>query len=223
LFDHRYHTLQVVVNARPGDDPRAAYDRAVARIDAIAARLLSPIASDGEDASGAPAQKGRAEILPSSGERAEEAHEARSSGRPVFRSSVTRERFCSSVERAQEYIRAGHVVQVVLAQRFEAELQAHPFDVYRALRVINPSPYMFFLQSEGLAIAGASPEVLVRRQRTRVEVRPIAGTRPRGETAEEDQRHEHDLLASEKERAEHIMLVDLGRNDIGRVARFGRS
>jgi anthranilate synthase component 1 len=134
---------------------------------------------------------------------------------------MTRAQFCASVERAQEYIRAGHVVQVVLAQRFEAKLEADPFDVYRALRVINPSPYMFFLQSDDLAIAGASPEVLVRRQGPRVEVRPIAGTRPRGESAEEDARHESDLLASEKEQAEHIMLVDLGRNDIGRVARFG--
>jgi anthranilate synthase component 1 len=251
LFDHRYHTLQVVVNARPGDDPRAAYDRAVARIDAIAARLSGPESnrhrsdqdtarhrSDQDAAHPRSDQDDQRDRHPSSerGDRASSRAPAESSpqrsqpdavgtprgeGRPKFRSSVTKERFCNSVERAQEYIRAGHVVQVVLAQRFEAELAADPFDVYRALRVINPSPYMFFLQSEGLAIAGASPEVLVRRQGARVEVRPIAGTRPRGESAEEDERHEADLLASEKEQAEHIMLVDLGRNDVGRVARFG--
>lgn len=214
LFDHRYHTLQVVVNARPGEDPRGAYERAVARIESIAARLLEPGSSPAERAS-AP--------QPPTDETSAKAKSLRSSlaQDPVFHSSVTKEQFCASVERAQEYIRAGHIVQVVLAQRFEAELSADPFDVYRALRVINPSPYMFFLQSDDLAIAGASPEVLVRRQGTCVEVRPIAGTRPRGDTEEEDQMHERDLLDSEKEQAEHIMLVDLGRNDVGRVARFG--
>jgi anthranilate synthase component I len=215
LFDHRYHTLQVVVNARPGEDPRGAYERAVARIESIAARLLEPGSSPAETAPQSP-------VTGRTSAKDESPRSGGSSARgPVFHSCVTKDQFCASVERAQEYIRAGHVVQVVLAQRFEAELSADPFDVYRALRVINPSPYMFFLQSDDLAIAGASPEVLVRRQGTCVEVRPIAGTRPRGETEEEDQMHERDLLASEKEQAEHIMLVDLGRNDVGRVARFG--
>ncbi|MEZ4653154.1 MAG: anthranilate synthase component I [Candidatus Eisenbacteria bacterium] len=208
LFDHRYHTLQVVVNTRPGDDPEGAYAAALARIESIQERLSA--ASPGHAPSPSPAEGGR-----------EGAGGVWPHRHPVFESSMSREEFCAAVEQAQEYIRAGHVVQVVLAQRLQAELRAAPFDVYRALRVINPSPYMFFLQSEELAIAGASPEVLVRRQGPRVEVRPIAGTRPRGSSEDEDRDLERDLLASEKERAEHVMLVDLGRNDVGRVARYG--
>jgi anthranilate synthase component 1 len=118
-------------------------------------------------------------------------------------------------------VRAGDVIQVVLSQRFSGALDVDPFDIYRALRVINPSPYMFYLQFGDTRVIGASPEVLVRKEGRRVEVRPIAGTRPRGVTAEEDLRLEEELLADPKERAEHIMLVDLGRNDLGRVCTTG--
>jgi anthranilate synthase component 1 len=118
-------------------------------------------------------------------------------------------------------VRAGDVIQVVLSQRFSAPLDVDPFDIYRALRVVNPSPYMFYLQFDDTRVIGASPEVLVRKEGRRVEVRPIAGTRPRGATPAEDQHLEAELLADPKERAEHIMLVDLGRNDLGRVCTTG--
>jgi len=135
--------------------------------------------------------------------------------------NFSREAFESAVESCKEYVRAGDVIQVVLSQRFSGNLAADPFDVYRALRTINPSPYMFFLRFGETLVIGASPEVLVRKEGERVDVRPIAGTRPRGTTAEEDRRLEEELLADPKECAEHIMLVDLGRNDLGRVCRTG--
>ena len=129
--------------------------------------------------------------------------------------------FMYALSVADKYVRAGDVIQVVLSQRFSGVLDADPFDVYRALRTINPSPYMFYLQFNETRIIGASPEVLVRKEGTHVEVRPIAGTRPRGATFEADQAYEEELLADPKERAEHIMLVDLGRNDLGRVCQTG--
>jgi len=125
------------------------------------------------------------------------------------------------VERAKEYIQAGDVIQVVLSQRFSSDLQCEPFDVYRALRSINPSPYLFYLKMDDAVLLGASPEVMVRLEGNRIELRPLAGTRRRGKTEEEDLEMEKDLLSDEKERAEHIMLVDLGRNDVGRVAEIG--
>jgi anthranilate synthase component 1 len=125
------------------------------------------------------------------------------------------------VEKAKEYIRAGDVIQVVLSQRFSTELRCEPFDVYRALRSINPSPYLFYLKFDDAVLLGASPEVMVRLEGKQIELRPLAGTRRRGKTPEEDAEMEKDLLADEKERAEHIMLVDLGRNDVGRVAEIG--
>jgi anthranilate synthase component 1 len=129
--------------------------------------------------------------------------------------------FRGSVERAKEHIAAGDVFQVVLSRRCSVDCPADPFTVYRALRMVNPSPYMYFLKDGATAIAGASPEMLVRVENGRVETRPIAGTRPRGATPEADERLAAELLADEKERAEHLMLVDLGRNDVGRVCRFG--
>jgi anthranilate synthase component 1 len=126
-----------------------------------------------------------------------------------------------AVERAKEYIQAGDAIQVVLSQRFSAELSCEPFDVYRALRSINPSPYLFYLKMDDAVLLGASPEVMVRLEGRQIELRPLAGTRPRGKTKEEDLEMEKDLLSDEKERAEHIMLVDLGRNDVGRVAEIG--
>jgi anthranilate synthase component 1 len=140
---------------------------------------------------------------------------------PPFESSMTREEFLAGVARVREYIHAGDAFQVVLSQRLGMPFKGKPFDLYRVLRTVNPSPYLYFLELDGLTLAGTSPEVLVRVEGGRVTVRPIAGTRPRGRTQEEDRALAEDLLADEKELAEHRMLVDLGRNDVGRVARFG--
>ncbi|MBX6363779.1 MAG: anthranilate synthase component I [Gemmatimonadetes bacterium] len=136
-------------------------------------------------------------------------------------SSYTREAFEAHVERIRDYIARGDAFQVVLSQRLGVPLEAEPFDLYRALRSLNPSPYLFFLELDDLTLVGSSPEVLVRAEEGRVVVRPIAGTRRRGKDDDEDAALVADLLADEKERAEHLMLVDLGRNDVGRVARFG--
>ncbi len=137
------------------------------------------------------------------------------------RSNTTKEQFEESVLRAKEYIASGDIFQVVLSQRFEVGLSAHPFEVYRALRVVNPSPYMFYLKMGDQVILGASPEMLVRATGRRLEYRPIAGTRPRGSTETEDLLLGEEMRADEKEVAEHVMLVDLGRNDLGRVADYG--
>jgi len=125
------------------------------------------------------------------------------------------------VKRAKQYIRDGEAIQIVLSQRFDTDLAAEPLDIYRALRRINPSPYMYYLDFDGDVVIGASPEVLVRLENDRVALRPIAGTRPRGKDGEEDRRLEEELRSDPKERAEHVMLVDLGRNDVGRVAKIG--
>ncbi|MFS1512353.1 anthranilate synthase component I [Chengkuizengella sp. SCS-71B] len=135
-------------------------------------------------------------------------------------SNVTKDQFMKNVESAKEYIRAGDIFQVVLSQRFEIETEISPLHVYRVLRTMNPSPYMYYLKMEDEVIVGTSPESLVRVEGGRVQTKPIAGTRPRGETEELDLQHEKDLLSDPKELAEHLMLVDLGRNDIGRVAEF---
>jgi len=140
---------------------------------------------------------------------------------PSFSSSTSRGDFEAGVERIREYIRAGDAFQVVLSQRLGVGLDATPFELYRALRTLNPSPYLYFLELEGVALVGSSPEVLVRLEDGTVTVRPIAGTRPRGATPDEDRELAADLLADEKELAEHRMLVDLGRNDVGRVAEYG--
>ena len=138
-----------------------------------------------------------------------------------FVSGFTREGFVDAVQKAQDYIRAGDAFQVVLSQRMSVPFQARPVDVYRALRALNPSPYMYFLDVGDTQVVGSSPEILVRQQQGKVTVRPIAGTRPRGKTAAEDQALEAELLADPKERAEHLMLIDLGRNDAGRVSVAG--
>jgi len=140
---------------------------------------------------------------------------------PAFSSSMTRDEFEEAVERAREYIRAGDILQVVLSQRLGMTLGATPFELYRVLRSVNPSPYLYFLELDGLTLVGSSPEVLVRVEDGTVTVRPIAGTRPRGVTPEADRALAEELLADEKELAEHRMLVDLGRNDVGRVAEYG--
>ena len=136
-------------------------------------------------------------------------------------SNFTREGFCEAVARAKDYVEAGDVIQAVLSQRLTVRTDVDPFDVYRALRIVNPSPYMYYLRLGDLKVVGSSPEILVRLEGDRIDLRPIAGTRPRGQSEEEDQRLEEELRADPKERAEHIMLVDLGRNDVGKVARVG--
>jgi anthranilate synthase component 1 len=200
IFDSHQHTMKVVAHARPGKDPKRAYDDALERIDREIARLTGTAER--------PAPK------PAS-------TNGGAGGLPGLVSTMDRAAFEAAVEKAKEYIRAGDVFQVVLAHRLSSPVDSSAFDAYRALRVVNPSPYMYFLRLGAHAVVGSSPEVLVRREGDRVEVRPIAGTRPRGATAEEDRRLEQELLRDEKERAEHVMLVDLGRNDVGRVARYG--
>jgi anthranilate synthase component 1 len=196
IFDHVKHTLKIVSNAHVKDSPERAYADAVRTIERIEACIRHPL----------PAKQ--LELSPMAGE-------------IPFRSTMTRDEFEANVRRAQEYIQAGDVIQVVLSQRLEAEVHCPPFNVYRALRSVNPSPYMFYLQFGDLHLVGSSPEIHVRCEDGVVEVRPIAGTRPRGRDEDEDRALERELLADPKERAEHIMLVDLGRNDIGRVCRYG--
>jgi anthranilate synthase component 1 len=136
-------------------------------------------------------------------------------------SNFSKDEFVKSVERAKEYIQAGDIIQVILSQRFSTDVHCEPFDVYRALRSVNPSPYLFYLKMEDTVLLGASPEVMARLVGSQIEVRPLAGTRPRGKTPKQDLEMEKDLLGDEKEKAEHIMLVDLGRNDVGRVSEIG--
>src|SRR5581483_5953619 len=136
-------------------------------------------------------------------------------------SNTPRERYLEMVRKAKDYIAAGDIFQVVLSQRFEAPFTLPPFALYRALRRVNPSPYLYFLDFGSFALAGSSPEILVRVRAGEVTIRPIAGTRPRGESPEDDRRLTAELLADPKERAEHLMLLDLGRNDVGRVAQIG--
>ncbi len=196
IFDTVAQKIKVVSNAHlDGENsPEAAYDEAGAKIEALIRRLRAPLPP-----CAAPPVAGRVS----------------------FSSNITREEFESSVNRAKEYVRSGDIIQVVLSQRFSGEVTVDPFDVYRVLRTLNPSPYMFFLRCDDTLVVGASPEVMVRKEGERVELRPIAGTRPRGKSPEEDERLGRELLADPKERAEHVMLVDLGRNDLGRVCRIG--
>src|SRR5205085_10088353 len=134
--------------------------------------------------------------------------------RRQFRSNFEPEAFDAAVEKCKEYIRAGDIFQVVLSQRLETETKARAFDIYRTLRVVNPSPFMFYLKAGPICLVGSSPEIMARVEGDRATIRPLAGTRRRGKTEEEDERLAAELIADPKERAEHIMLVDLGRNDI---------
>ncbi|RMF45567.1 MAG: anthranilate synthase component I [Deltaproteobacteria bacterium] len=195
IFDNVRQKVRVVCNAAidEGDDPGEVYDRAVQTVEGLIERLRQPLPPPVDAV-------GQASSL---------------------EANFSPEAFRAAVEKCKDYVAAGDIFQVVLSQRFSGRLGADPFDVYRALRTLNPSPYMFFLRFSDTLVIGASPEVLVRMEDGQVEVRPIAGTRPRGRDQEEDQALAEELLADEKERAEHIMLVDLGRNDIGRVCRTG--
>jgi anthranilate synthase component 1 len=194
VFDHLKHTVTVIANVYAGDDLEASYRRARETIAEVRWRLSGPV----------PLQ-------------------AFAPGRitPSFTSNMSRERFEAIVARIIEYIYAGDAFQVVPSQRWSAPVPVEAFSIYRGLRAINPSPYMYFLDFGDFEIAGASPEPLITVAGRRVATRPIAGTRPRGATVEEDQRMAQELLADEKERAEHVMLVDLGRNDLGRVCEYG--
>lgn len=195
IFDHVRHTAKVVANVRIDGDPKAAYREAIRKIDRVCEALSGPVAHTVVDINEKP--------------------------EPIeIRSNLSRPEFERSVEQAKEFIRAGDIIQVVLSQRFETDYDGDPLDVYRALRCVNPSPYMFCLEFGDRKIVGASPEVHVRLEDRKVEVRPIAGTRPRSDDPAEDKAREHELLADPKERAEHIMLVDLARNDLGRVCAF---
>ena len=197
IYDNLTQTIKVVANIYVPEyvNHGAAYDQAVAQIEESLATLREPV----------PPSKGR----------------AKSKQELVLRANMERSRFEGMVQRAKQYIQDGEAIQVVLSQRFHTDLVSEPFDIYRALRRINPSPYMYYLDFDGDVVIGASPEVLVRLESGRVALRPIAGTRPRGKNSSEDRRLEEELLADPKERAEHIMLVDLGRNDVGRVATVG--
>lgn len=134
---------------------------------------------------------------------------------------MTKAKFTGAVRKAKSYIRAGDAFQIVVSQRFEAKTNAEPFEIYRALRVVNPSPYLYFLKLDDVAVVGSSPEMLVKVQGRNATYRPLAGTQPRGRNEKEDKELEAKLLADPKERAEHVMLVDLGRNDVGRVSEYG--
>ncbi len=198
IFDNMQQKIKVVANVHlsKDEDPATAYRQALNNIDLLIAKLRAPLPRK-------PAEK--ATVTPSD----------------HLQANFTQPDFTAAVERCKEYVRAGDIFQVVLSQRFSGRLEVDPFDIYRALRTINPSPYMFFLRFDDTLVVGASPEVLVRKEDSQVEVRPIAGTRPRGKDAAEDRRLEQELLADPKELAEHIMLVDLGRNDLGRVCTTG--
>ncbi len=198
IFDRVAQTLTVLVNAiiEPGQKPEEAYENAVGEIERLTALLEQPVENHPV---GLPAE------VP-----------------PVpFVSNTTPEAFYANVRKAKEFIVAGDIIQVVGSQRFSTPVKAQAFDLYRAARSINPSPYMFLLELEGFALVGASPELHVRCVDRQVEIRPIAGTRARGKTEAEDESNARDLLADPKERAEHVMLVDLARNDIGRVCEYG--
>jgi anthranilate synthase component 1 len=198
VFDRVAQTLTVLVNAsiEPGQTAEEAYENAVAEIDRLVELLKQPLLATPRELAGEP------EFV-------------------EFTSNTSREQFEANVLEAQKFITAGDIIQIVGSQRFSAPMKASPLDLYRAVRTVNPSPYMFLLELEGFALVGASPELHVRCVDRQVEIRPIAGTRRRGKTAAEDNALAEELLADPKERAEHVMLVDLARNDIGRVCDYG--
>ncbi|MDE2179898.1 MAG: anthranilate synthase component I [candidate division NC10 bacterium] len=199
IFDNVSHRIKVVSNAFvPEATPRRlreAYEAAAGKIDGVIEALRRPL---------------------------EVRHKPDGGGEELqLCSTMSHAEFIRAVQRTQEYVRAGDVVQAVISQRLSTKTTADPFDIYRALRTINPSPYMYYLRLGDFRVVGSSPEVLVRLEEGRIDLRPIAGTRPRGRNDAEDLAMERELLADPKERAEHIMLVDLGRNDVGRVAKVG--
>jgi anthranilate synthase component 1 len=203
IFDHITKTIAVVANAHVNpQDPLAGYRAACAQVDRLVERLQQNVAD---------LQLTDIAFL----------------GRTTrsYRSNFEPRAFDLAVEKCKEYIRAGDIFQVVLSQRLQTETKARAFDIYRTLRVVNPSPFMFYLRAGPISLVGSSPEIMARLETdergARLTIRPLAGTRPRGRSEEDDERLAAELLGDPKERAEHIMLVDLGRNDVGRVARYG--
>lgn len=196
IFDHVNNVVKIVSNAHIRGSVDAAYNEAVRKIDDLERTLRRPLVVTTERVHAGEYEKG-------------------------FTSNFTREEFCNAVKKAKDYICAGDIFQVVLSQRFEREVNAGPLNLYRALRCINPSPYMTLITYPDLSLVGSSPEVMTQVKDGACMVRPIAGTRPRGDSPEADKQLEKDLMADEKELAEHIMLVDLGRNDLGRVSAAG--
>jgi len=200
IFDRVKHTIKIVANAHIKNKVKSsidlAYKKAIKSIDVLSEKLKKPLKKP------MPAIEGMVSDI-------------------KFSSNVKKSDFKKGVLRAKKYIRAGDIIQVVLSQRFETKFNSDPLAIYRALRSINPSPYMFYLSFSSVKLIGSSPEIMVRCEDHLAEIRPIAGTRPRGKSQKEDVALEQDLLADPKERAEHLMLVDLGRNDLGRVCRSG--
>lgn len=201
IFDHVNHRIKVVANAHVEKKIQAerAYDEAISKIEDIVKKLRQPLKVNKLQR-----RKGKGQRV-----------------KFKINSNFSKEKFEKAVLKAKEYIKAGDIIQVVLSQRFVTKVEISSFDIYRALRSLNPSPYMYYLKFRNLCIVGASPEVFVRCEAGQVELRPIAGTRKRGRNEREDIFLEKELLKSKKERAEHIMLVDLGRNDLGRVCVYG--
>ncbi len=193
VFDHLQHTIKVVSHARLDGDVDAAWRQAAWRIDELSARLSQPLTRLPYVQSGPPVPN------------------------PAFVSNTSKEEFMAKVLKAKEYIVRGDTYQIQVSQRFARKTAVHPFEVYRALRTVNPSPYMYYLELGDMHVVGASPEMLIRVEDGQIETHPIAGTRRRGRNAEDETRMADELQTSEKERAEHIMLVDLARNDLGRV------
>lgn len=197
-FDHHLRKIHIISNAfvEEGSDLSALYQKTIAKISALVAKLDSPLQL--------PPLNGMVDYP-----------------ELEFMSNTTQQEYEGMVKTAKEYIAAGDAFQIVPSQRFEADFEKDPVDLYRALRHINPSPYMFIMEQDGFSLVGSSPEVHVRSVKGRIDIRPIAGTRWRGQTQEEDDALAADLLADEKERAEHVMLIDLARNDVGRISKSG--
>lgn len=193
-FDHVKHKIQIISNVLIEGDPSKAYRAAIKKIDAVAKKLSSPLKDPGLELNEGKKLK--------------------------IKSNFTRHEFEAMVKKAIEFVKGGDVIQVVPSQRFSADIKGGTFDIYRALRTLNPSPYMYYLKFKGMELIGSSPETMVRLEGRTAVIRPIAGTRKRGATSSEDEQLSADLLSDEKEKAEHIMLVDLARNDLGRVCRF---
>ena len=203
VFDNLTQKIKVISNAHIEGNPEEAYAKAQEKIDKIIKKMQSKVSVPG---------KTLQKPLKSPGQDKDET---------VFLSNFTKDGFMKAVEKAKEYVKSGDVIQVVISQNFQREVNIHPINAYRALRVINPSPYMYYINTGRSAIVGSSPEILVRLEGDTIELRPIAGTRKRGDTRDKDLILEQDLKRDPKELAEHIMLVDLGRNDVGKVAATG--
>jgi anthranilate synthase component 1 len=212
VFDHVKHKIQVVAHAEIDDDPSAAYDRAISKVEDLIARLESPLPE------GAYRRAQSLRVISQDGALDYETQPEKVTRENPSQANMSRERYETMIDEGINAIYEGEVIQVVLSQRVERKTSAPPFDIYRALRTVNPSPYMFFLDMGDFQIVGASPELLVRSVDGEVAVHPIAGTRPRGANPPEDAELAAELRTDEKEVAEHIMLLDLGRNDVGRVS-----